>query len=413
MPLTPLPIALPDEVGLSGAGLATLDAALQAHIDAGTIAGAVMIVARQGRVCHQAALGRRDVASDAPARIDHLFRIFSMTKPITAAAMMSLWDEGRWTLDDPIALHLPEFAGVEVCAGKDGEGRMVLEAPQRPPTLRDLFTHTAGLSYGTRLSDPNDPVDAAYQAAGVWDARDLADMVTRLAPLPLAYHPGTSWRYSLGMDVEGAIIERLTGQTLAAVMKQRLFDPLGMTETRFFTPPADRARLATLYLKSPGQPLTELDNPMFADASREPPLAWGGAGLVSTASDYVRFAAMLLGRGSLDGKRVLSDAAVDLMLKNHLSQALIERGFVMGHQRIGPGRGFALNGSVFTDPALAGVAVGRGTYQWDGAAGTWFWIDPAYDLLCVGMTQTMSYTAPALQAEMQALLGRLLVDAPA
>jgi len=413
MSLAPLPIASPDEVGLAGTGLATLDAALQSHMDAGTIAGAVMIVARHGRVCHQVALGRRDIARDDPARIDDLFRIFSMTKPVTAAAMMSLWDEGRWTLDDPIALHLPEFAGVQVCTGQDGKGRMMLEAPHRAPTLRDLFTHTAGLSYGTRLSDPNDPVDAAYQAAGVWDAHDLADLVTRVAPLPLAYHPGASWRYSLGMDIEGAIIERLTGQTLAAALQERLFNPLGMTETRFYTPPADRGRLATLYLKSPGRSLAELDNPMFADASSEPPLAWGGAGLVSTAPDYVRFAAMLLGRGSLDGRRILSGAAVDLMLHNHLPQALIERGFAMGHQRIGPGRGFALNGSVFTDPHLAGVAVGRGTYQWDGAAGTWFWIDPAHDLLCVGMTQTMSYTAPALQAEMQALLGLLLVDVPA
>ncbi len=405
--------ASPEQVGLSSAGLAALDAAVQAHIDRGTIAGAVLLVSRHGSICHEAALGWRDLASGTPADVDDLFRIFSMTKPVTAAAMLVLWDEGRWSLDDPIARHLPEFADLRVCTGRDEQGSLRLEPMTRAPTLRDLFTHSAGFAYGTRLSDPADPVDAAYQAAGVWEAADLADMMARLARQPLAYQPGTSWRYSLSMDVQGAIVERLIGQSLAAFMHDRLFAPLKMFDTRFHTPPAAIDRLSTLYLKAPDVPLMPIANPMFADAAAEPALPLGGAGLISTARDYARFAAMLLAGGVDDGHRVLSSAAVEMMMSDQLSVSLSAGQFVAGHQRIGSGAGFGLNGIVFTDPAKAGAAVGHGTYQWDGAAGTWFWIDPANDLVFVGMTQALSYQAPALQAETQALIEAALSDGAA
>lgn len=399
----------PSTVGLSREGLAAVDAAIQTHIDRGIIAGAVMVVARHGRICHRVAQGHRDIASGAPAGIDDLFRIFSMTKPVTAAAMLLLWDEGRWSLDDPIALHLPEFADLRVFAGHNEDGSVRLDPVDRPPTLRDLFTHSAGFSYGTSLSDPGDPVDAAYQAADVWRAPDLRSMIARLSLQPLAYQPGSSWRYSLSMDVQGAVVERLTGRSLGAFLEERLFQPLGMDDTRFHTPDSERGRLSTLYLKAGDAPLTQIPNPMFADSSDEPSLALGGAGLVSTAGDYLRFASMLLGKGVHDGVRVLSVDAVDLMTRNHLPDSLLANTFAVGHQRIGPGAGFGLNGIVFTDPALAGAKVGRGTYQWDGAAGTWFWIDPENDLVFVGMTQTLSYTAPALQAETQALIAAALV----
>ncbi len=400
----------PEVVGLSSDGLAAMDAAIEAHIDDGTIAGAVVLVARHGRLCHASALGYRDVGTKARAGIDDLYRLFSMTKPVTAVAMLLLWDEGRWTLDDPIARHLSEFAELRVSTGCDAAGGLVTVPVERAPTLRDLFTHSAGFSYGTRLSPPGDPVDALYQAAGVWEANDLREMMTRLATIPLAYQPGTSWRYSLSMDVQGAIVERLTGQSLGAFLSERLFGPLGMDDTRFFTPDDEASRLATLYLKSPGTPLTAIPNLMFADARTEPSLPLGGAGLISTAPDYLRFAAMLVGNGELYGKRILSTEAVTLMMTNHLPDALVTQGFVAGHQRVGPGAGFGLNGIVFTNPTRAGVAVGRGTYQWDGAAGTWFWIDPENDLLVVGMTQTLSYTPPALQAETQALIAAAVVD---
>lgn len=387
----PIVTAMPEDVRLSSAGLARVDAYVQAQIDAGLIPGAITLVARHGRVCHVHPMGLKDIASGEPSRIDGIYRIFSMTKPITGVAMMILWDEGRWTLDDPVAQHLPELADLKLVDGS---------TPQRQPTIRDLVTHSAGFGYGGALSDQSDPVNAAYQAAGVWDAVDLRDMMQRLATCPLAYVPGTSWRYSIGMDIEGAIVERLSGQSLAEFMQTRIFAPLGMDDTAFFTPPEKTDRLATLYAKLGDAPLTPIANPMRRDFDREPPWAMGGGGLVSTIGDYARFAQMLLDRGGA----IMSRTAAELMMTNHLSQELIDHGFTAGHQRIRPGFGIGVNGVVFTDPQAAGVPVGRGTYHWDGAAGTWFWVDPEHDLLFVGMTQFLSYTAPPLQAQTQTLL---------
>jgi CubicO group peptidase (beta-lactamase class C family) len=408
--MAPVVTATPEEVGLSAEGLAKVDAAVQAQIDAGTIAGAVTLVARHGRVCHVHAMGLQDIEAGQASRIDGLYRIFSMTKPVTAVAMMILWDEGLWRPEDPIDKHLPEFAGARVLAGLEADGSMRLEPAAHPPTLLELLTHTAGLSYGTALSDPNDPVDRTYRAAQVWQAGNLAEMMARLGPLPLAYQPGTAWRYSIGMDVQGALIERLTGQSLPDFMQERIFAPLGMTDTAFHTPPEKADRLAALYLKAGEAPLTAIANPLRPDCDAPPKLAMGGGGLVSTIGDYARFAQMLLGKGELDGQRIISPQAATLMMSNHLPDALMEKGFVAGHQRIRPGFGFGFNGVVFTDPQAAGVPVGQGTYQWDGAAGTFFWVDPANDLLLVTMTQHLSYTAPPLQAQTQVLMAEAIVS---
>ena len=397
----------PESVGLSSEGLAQVDAYVQEQIDAGTIPGAITLVARHGKIVHVNPMGFKDIASGEKSRVDGLYRIFSMTKPVTAVAMMILYDEGHWQPDDAVAKHLPELARLKVFSGKADDGSMIVAEPDHPPTLIELFTHTAGFSYGTALSDPNDAIDTAYRAANVWGAEDLTDMMARLATTPLAFQPGTSWRYSIGMDVQGAIIERLTGQSLATFMRTRIFEPLGMVDTAFYTPPEKKDRLATLYLKAGDAPLTPIDNPLRKDCDAEPALATGGGGLVSTIADYARFAQMLVNRGELDGSRILSADAATLMMTNHLPDALIQHGFTGGHQRIRPGFGFGFNGIVFYDPEAAGIPVGKGTYHWDGAAGTWFWVDPANDLLFVGMTQFLSYTAPPLQATTQ----RLLADA--
>lgn len=401
--------ATPEEVGLSSEGLARVDAYVQDQIDAGLIPGAVTLVARHGKVCHVQAMGMKDIAAGAASRVDGLYRIFSMTKPVTAVAMMTLWDEGRWTLDDPIALHLPEFADVHVCAGRNDDGTLKLAPPHSAPTIRDLVTHSAGFAYGSALSDPNDPVDSAYRAAKVWEAATLAEMMARVATCPLSFQPGTSWRYSIGMDIQGALIERLTGRSLADFMRERIFAPLAMDDTAFFTPPAKADRLATLYAKLGDAPLTQVANPMRRDCDAEPAVALGGGGLVSTIGDYARFAQMLLDRGACAGGRVMSEAAARTMMTNHLPDALMQHGFTAGHQRIRPGFGIGVNGVVFTDPDLAGVPVGRGTYHWDGAAGTWFWVDPENDLLFVGMTQFLSYTAPPLQATTQRLMAEAIL----
>jgi CubicO group peptidase (beta-lactamase class C family) len=385
--------ASPEDVGLSAEGLAKVDQALAELIAAGELAGAVTQVARHGKVVHRSAQGSKDLASGEPLANDTIFRVYSMTKPVTAVAMMILHDQGLWSPDDAIAKHLPEFAGVTVMVGA---------APDHAPTMRELMTHTAGLGYGF---DANDPVDAAYIAAGVWQADDLAEMARRVASAPLAYQPGTRWRYSISMDVQGAIVEALSGQTLPDFMRSRIFQPLGMVDTDFFVPAGKMARLATLYRHSKSKGLTVVDQPLLGrDAGRIPKIASGGGGLFSTAADYGRFAQMLLNKGELDGVRILTPAAVDLMTRNHLSDEIMAGGFGVGHQPIRPGFGYGFNGAVFTDPAVAGSRVGHGTYQWDGAAGTWFWIDPENDLVYVGLIQRMDERAPPNQAMTQALI---------
>lgn len=394
----------PEEAGLLPAGLDVIDAAIQTQIDAGVIAGAVTIVARHGVVARVGTPGYKDIARGEAMAEDTIFRIFSMTKPITGTAMMILHDEGLWHPDDPIAKHLPELADLRVLAGEADDGTPILVAPDRAPTMMDLMTHRAGLGYGIAVGEPSDRIEAMYREAGVLNATDLTDMIARLATLPLAYQPGTRWRYSLSMDVQGAIVERLSGQTLPDFMRTRIFGPLGMVDTAFFIAPDKKHRLATLYLKTGDMPLTAIDNPLRRDPEAEPKMAMGGGGLFSTAGDYARYAQMLLNGGELDGVRIVSAQGISEQMTNRLPDEMLEARFVAGHQAFRPGFGYGYNGVVFTDPALAGIPVGKGTYHWDGAAGTWFWVDPENDVLFVGMIQLLSYTAPPLQATTQCLM---------
>ncbi len=388
-------------MGLSSEGLARIDAALRDEVERGELAGVNWLVARHGKVAWRGVHGLKDIARGEPLAWDTIFRLFSMTKPVTAAAMMILHDEGRWSPDDPLSKHLPEFEAIR------GPGGETLDAP---PNLGQLMTHTAGFGYGIGPG-PHDAVDAGYIAAGVWKAESLTDFVARVAALPLAYPPGAAWRYSLSMDLQGAIIERLSGQSLPDFMRERLFKPLGMVDTDFFTPKSKRARLATLYHMYGVDRLTELAHPAFArDPARIPSIPSGGGGLYGTIDDYSRFAQMLLNQGELDGVRVLSPDAVRLMTTNHLSPAMMAHGYGVGTQQIRPGFGFGFNGAVFVDPAAAGSRVGVGSYQWDGAAGTWFWIDPQHEVVFVGLIQRMLQdTMTPLQARTQDLLADALI----
>lgn len=405
--MTELAIAAPADAGLSADGLARIDAWLSGLIGEGTLAGAVTLVARHGRVCHTSVLGKKDLATGEPLALDTLFRIFSMTKPVTAAAMMILHDRGLWSPDDPIARHLPEFAGVQVFRGLEASGAAIVEPPDHPPTLGELLTHTAGLLYGF---EARDGLDKLYQAADIWGGGDLAGFSRRVAALPLAFQPGTQWAYGVSMDIQGAIIERLSGQTLPAFMAEHIFGPLGMVDTAFHTPPEKRGRLATLYRASPRRGLVPLANPLMPDYDAPPALASGGGGLISTASDYARFAQMLLNGGTFAGRRIVSQAGVRAMMTNQISDALMAGGYGVGLQQIRPGFGFGYNGVVFTDPKAAGIPVGKGTYHWDGAAGTWFWVDPENDLLYVGLVQRLGENAPRLQATTQTLMAEAILQ---
>ena len=384
-------------------GWCAADALVQDVIDRRLLSGAVTIAWHKGAIAHASALGWRDVAVAEPMQSDSIFRLFSMTKPVTAVAMMILWDEGKWSPSDPIAKHLPELADIKVLKGTGPDGAPVFAAPDTPPTLEHLMTHQAGFSYGFT----DELVDRAFHAANVpIIPHEIAadDYLARLAKVPLAFEPGAGWRYSVAMDVQGIIVERLSGMCLRDFMQERIFAPLGMVDTDFFVPVAKRDRFAALYSLA-GDTLVE----MIADADRlhydnvaalspsdlvlpydrPPVLASGGGGLVSTASDYLRFGRMLLGRGELDGRRILSPEAVALMTRSHTPPHLLTGGFGTAPHWLRPGYEYAFNGVVITDPQAASVPLGRDTYLWDGAAGCWFWVDPTNELVFVCMLQLL------------------------
>ncbi|WP_337185975.1 serine hydrolase domain-containing protein [Phenylobacterium sp.] len=366
---------------------APVQSALHPFVDQGQLPGMITLAFKDGRMVHAEAYGVRDLATGAPMEMDTIVRAFSMTKPVTAVAMMILRDEGRWKPEDPIAKHLPELAGLKLWKGKDAEGRPILEAPATPPTVGQLMTHTAGFLYGFEASD----VDAIYRSdKGPMRAASTEDFLRRVADLPLAYEPGTKWKYSIAMDIQGAMVERLSGQSLAQFMDARIFRPLKMTDTGFHVPAEKRGRFAALYEWRDGRlQAPAAGSPFLSDYATPPPFASGGGGLVTTAHDYARFARMLLGGGTLDGRRIISRRAAAEMMSNHLSPELVGGKYGIGMQQIRPGYEFGYNGVVVTDPAKAGVAMGKGSYLWDGAAGTWFWVDPENRLVFVGLVQRL------------------------
>jgi len=378
----------PESVGISPAGLGRLHEAMQRVVDEKSVAGIVTLLMRHGKLVDLRSYGAKDIASGAPMTNDTIFRIYSMTKPVTGVAMMMLYEEGKWHPSDPISKFIPEFADLKVFKGMDGSGGMTTEAPVHPPTMAELLTHTAGFTYGIFGSTP---VDRLYLAKNPLGAPTLHDMMQRLAGIPLLYQPGSKWVYSVSMDIQGYIIEKLSGKTLPEFMEERIFKPLRMTDTAFFVPKEKRARFATVYSGGADGKLVvsgEATGPK-ADYVSMPGAPSGGGGLVSTAQDYARFAQMLLNHGELDGARILSPASVDLMTSDHLPAKLLTGEFSIGKEVMRTGHGWGYDLAVFNDPAAADEAVGKGTFYWEGAAATWFWADPANDLVFVGMTQRM------------------------
>jgi len=397
----------PEDAGLSTAGLDGVDAGLQSLIDKGELAGAVTLAARHGRVVRRSVLGLDDRDSGRPLKTDTLFRIFSMTKPVTAVAMMILHDQGLWKPEDPVSKFLPAWTNMRVFTGLDASGEPTTVPADHDPTVGELLTHTAGITYGST----DEPLDRLYKAKDIWGSGNLAEFAAKIGSLPLAYQPGSKWVYSLAMDVQGAIIEALTGQTLADFMHEKIFAPLGMVDTGFYAPADQKHRLARLYRSSTTSPgLKSLDrSPMLGDHLSPPKVPSGGGGLVSTLDDYARFAQMILNKGELGGVRIVSPQAIALMATNHLSDDLINGGYGVGNMQIRPGFGYGFNGAVFTDPEKAGLPVGRGTYEWDGAAGTWFWVDFENDLIFVGMIQRFEVSGKMTNA--QQFTQKLLADA--
>lgn len=381
-------MAKPESVGFSSERLGRLHAAMQLEIDQKkSMAGAVTLLARHGRVIDLKAYGKKDLASGAPMTTDTIFRVFSMTKVVTGVAMMILYEQGKWHPQDPIAQYIPEFARLKVFKGVDANGQMITEDPVHPPTMHELMTHTAGFTYGL-FGDG--PVDKAYQAAGVMGSKNLQEMIDKLAKIPLLYQPGTKWVYSASMDIQGYIIEKISGQSLPDFMHDHIFAPLKMKDSGFFVPKEKWNRFATLYGendKGDLTPLSPISGAGLGDYQAQPTMPSGGGGVVSTAQDYFRFAQMLLNGGELDGARILAPATVQLMSANHLAPNLLTGEFSIGPEVMRRGMGWGYDCAVIYDPPTADEVVGKGTFFWIGAADTWFWIDPANDVVFVGMTQ--------------------------
>ena len=381
------PAATPESVGFSSERLERLHALIQGEIDQKQLAGAVTLLARHGKIVDYRTYGQRDMATGAAMTKDTIFRDYSMTKPVTGVAMMILYEEGKWQPQDPIARYIPEFAHLKVFAGMDSEGKMILADPEHAPTMRELMSHSAGFSYGFG----NSVVDAMYRQENVMHSASLQEMIDKLAKIPLAYQPGKEWSYSASMDIEGYIVEKLSGQTLPDFMREHIFTPLGMKDAGFFVPEEKRARFATNYRADAEGHLTPTSpaGQAPADYAAQPTMPSGGGGLVSTIDDYYRLVQMLANGGALNGQRILSPATVHLMTTNKLGENLLTGQFGAGMHVMRPGFGYGFNCAVIFDPAAAALPDGPGTFFWDGAAGTWFWADPANDVVFVGMIQRM------------------------
>jgi len=389
---------------MSSERLQRLHDAMQGLVDDGRLAGITTMVARHGKVADFRAYGFRDrEAADSMAR-DDIFRIYSMSKPITGVALMLLYEEGKFRLSDRVDRYIPQFADLKVAAAW-GPDRPVLEDLDHPITIRELMTHTAGFAYG--IGDTH-PADLLYEAEGVvdWD-QTLAEAMDKLAGLPLRAQPGTQWIYSVAADVQGYLVEVLSGQPFDVFLQERVFGPLGMVDTGFFVPEEDAARLAQVYgydqdgeLVAQATTESNLRNRTFLDRPR---LFSGGGGLVSTTADYMRFCQMLLNGGELDGVRLLSPTTVRMMSRNYLPRSIGE------YSR---GQGFGLDFAVVLDPVEAGT-LSAGEYYWGGAAGTWFWIDPVEDLVFVGMIQQFGGRRPDVRSLSRQLVYQAITESGA
>jgi CubicO group peptidase (beta-lactamase class C family) len=368
---------------------------LQSLVDRRYFPNVVTQVNHHGEVVYQNCTGWMDIDARKPVTSDTIFRIYSMSKPITCAAMLMLFEEGKFFLDDPVAAYIPAFKDMKVYAGQDENGVKLVD-PVRPITIRQLFTHTSGLGYGILMG----PVEDMFRQAGIFDPRTLTAVLPldqamdKITHLPLAYQPGTVWSYSIAHFVIGYLISLLSGMPFDQFLHQRMFEPLEMVDTGFWVPPEKQDRLTAIYTYTePGQ-LSLVETVPDSPYARSPVAPAGGEGLVSTQSDYMRFARMLLSGGVLDGVRVLSRKTVELMTSNHLAPALLP--FGVFPELPMSGSGYGLGVSVMMDRITAGHLTSNGTFGWGGAAGTYVFIDPQEDLIGLLMTQTQGLTSNPL-----------------
>ena len=365
---------------------ARIDAALAAMVADGRAAGTSALIWQDGKEVYFGTAGQADRAANRPMRRDTIAQIYSMTKPVTGVALMQLWEAGKFRLDDPLAKYLPEYAAMRVYAGKDATGQPIYVASDRPIAIRDILRHTAGFAYG---AGPTPAHDAYVAAAPLALDIDLAESSRRLAGVPLLFQPGSQWEYSIAVDVQAALVERLSGQPFADYVRTHIFEPLKMSETAWRQPDARLARFAAMNIKKDGK-LVQQDAAAAQTLNfRDNRLTPGGFGLASTLDDYQRFARMLLNGGTLDGARLLKPSTVKLMATDQLDPAITARAWLPGKGAVGFGFDFAVRKQ---PPQTAEENRGAvGEFFWDGAASTLFWVDPANRLTAVFFVQTMPY----------------------
>jgi len=399
-----VPISSPSSVGMSKSRLDRITVGMQRYIDRNEVPGVVTLVARRGKVVHFEAQGSRWVEEGEPMEKDTIFRIASMTKPITSVALMMLHEEGHFLLTDPISKWLPEYGEMRVALPAGGERVGIpyrTVASNVPITVRHILTHTAGLANSYRgftrteyaaVSQRQDPNET------------VGDFVTRMASLPLNFEPGTNWEYSRATDVVGRLVEVISGETLDEYFKNHIFEPLGMKDTHFYLPEDKLDRFAAQYSPNEDRTIKLADAPTTDSRFVKEPHVYfmGAGGLMSTASDYWRFHQMMLNGGKLNGKRILGRKTVELMTTNHTGELPI--------WLTGPGYGFGLGYSVITDRGAAGAMASEGTFGWGGAYCTYFWVDPKEDVIGIVMTQVRPYTHLNIRQEFGVLVNQAIID---
>jgi CubicO group peptidase (beta-lactamase class C family) len=369
-----VPRVAPESVGFSSAGLKAFEHAMHTLVDEGQLAGITTLVSRHGKVAAFSAYGYRDLDAKTPLTKDTIFRLASMTKPIVGVAMMMLFEEGRWTLDDPVARHIPEFKDLKVATASGDV------AQAHPMTMRELMSHTAGFDVNAA------PV---YARVNIADRdKPLQAMIDKLAAIPLAAQPGTDWRYGHSVNIQGYIVEKLSGVPLDEFLAKRIFNPLKMKDTGFWVEPSKLGRLSRMHTYGPDKRITNA--PPGFDLSKKPVFLSGSGGLLSTAEDYWRFSQMLLDGGQFEGARLLKRETVELMRTNVLAEGVKVDTYGSSLEGIG----FGLDFAIVLDPAAFGTSHGRNTFYWGGAFGTWFWIDPTNDVIVVGMIQNVNGSLP-------------------
>jgi CubicO group peptidase (beta-lactamase class C family) len=365
-------LAAPESVGFSRVGLAALNSAMHGLVDDQKLAGVTTLVARHGKVVHFDAYGKRDLDSGAPMQKDTIFRIASMTKPTIGVAMMMLWEQGKWKLTDRLDQHIPEFKGLKVKA-KDGS----LQDVKSPATMAQIMSHTAGFGVNADYTDQR------------FGEGDLQGMIDKLSKLPLYSQPGTDWAYGPAVDIQGYIVQKLSGQSLDLFMQEHLFAPLGMADTGFWEPAAKVSRIARINTYKDGK-IVSAPGGGGRDPSKKPSYLSGSGGLMSTTQDYWKFCQMVANGGQSGGRRYIKAETVKLMRKSVLQPGVMVD--LYGPDQ--PGLGFGLDFAVIEDPSKVPTAQGKDTFYWGGAFGTWFWIDPTNDVVFVGMIQNVNGSVP-------------------